>query len=68
MSRLVFLSNGFSGAEVVSVCNEAAMLAIESNRGKISFDDLLHSISHISPQITHSTLQFYEKFESANRI
>ena len=57
--QLVALTNGFSGAEIVASCSEAAMLAIEEQARFLSYQHLLSAIRAVKPQITPSMLQFY---------
>eukprot|EP01034_Spumella_vulgaris_P022298 gene22298-28414_t len=64
LPRLVRLSEGFSGAEIVAVTSEAAMLAIEEDCTQLGEDHLLTAIAGIKPQITASMLQFYETFSA----
>lgn len=66
--RLVRLTEGFSGAEVVSVVNDAVLYAIERNEEVISMQCLEHALSKIVPQITSQMLSFYEKIEAAQFI
>lgn len=62
------LTEGFSGAEVVSVVNDAVLYAIERNEEVISMQCLEHALSKIVPQITSQMLSFYEKIEAAQFI
>lgn len=59
VARLAELSDGFSGAEVVAVCTEAAMLAMDESRDVITQDLLEQVAKSIKPQITQSMLEFY---------
>lgn len=59
VARLAELSDGFSGAEVVAVCTEAAMLAMDESREVITQDLLEQVAESITPQITKSMLDFY---------
>lgn len=56
---LVRKTAGFSGAEIVGVCTEAAMLAIEANELFLRCEHVLSAIAEVKPQITESMLQFY---------
>ena len=51
---------GFSGAEVVAVCTEAAYIAIDCDYAFISRSHLTEAAGAIKPQITRDTLDFYE--------
>jgi len=59
-SELVQLTNGFSGAEMVGACSEAAMLAIEAQAQCLHYEHLLQAIRAVKPQITPTMLQFYK--------
>lgn len=61
-SRLTRLTDGFSGAEIVAVCSEAAMLAIEEGSDCLSQRHLEAAAAEVKPQITQSMLDFYENF------
>ena len=63
LSFLTELSDGFSGAEVVAVCTEAAMLAMDEGRDDISQDLLEKVAKSITPQITANMLQFYAQLK-----
>ena len=67
---LTTLSEGFSGAEIASVCSEAAMLAIENSEKTVidsdsmtclcmRMSDLQEAISATKPQITKEMISFY---------
>lgn len=59
LGMLVRLTEGFSGAEIVAACAEAAMLAIEEGRSTLSLSHLEAAIRAVQPQITAEMLQFY---------
>lgn len=59
-SELVQLTSGFSGAEIVGACAEAAMLAIEAEAQSLRCEHLLQAIRSVKPQITPTMLQFYK--------
>lgn len=60
ISELIQITEGFSGAEVVSCCSEAAMLAIEEGKNEITQECIVKSIKSIKPQINRKMLDFYE--------
>lgn len=62
LARLVALTAGFSGAEIVAVGSEAAMLAVEQDAPSLSQADLEAAARGIKPQITASMLEFYENY------
>lgn len=64
VNKLVELSQGFSGAEVVAFCNDAVLYAIEKDEDIITMDNLEASVRKVKPQISRDMLQFYETFSS----
>lgn len=62
ISRLTQLTSGFSGAEIVAVCSEAAMMAVEEGAEWLSQRLLEAAAAEVKPQITRSMLDFYENF------
>jgi AAA family ATPase len=60
----VILSEGFSGAEIVSFCNDAVLNAVEGHQNHVTGDNLKASLGRIKPQITIDMLQFYDSFRS----
>lgn len=63
---LVKTTSGFSGAEVVAVCNDAALLAIDNDELHVSQLHIEQAIGKIKPQITKDMLDFYETFAKNN--
>ena len=63
IKELTGLSAGFSGAEVVAVTAEAAMLAVDSGLPAVRMENLLQAIHGMKPQITEEMLKFYEGLE-----
>ncbi len=61
---LVDKSAGFSGAEVVAICSEACMLAVEDGAVAMSMAYLETSVSDIKPQITPKMIEFYKEIQS----
>lgn len=57
--ELVRKTAGFSGAEIVGVCTEAAMLAIEADEEYLRCDHVSRAIAEVKPQITPTMLEFY---------
>ncbi len=47
ISKVVDLSDGFSGADIKAVCTEAGYFAIRQNRTKVTFDDFCKAIIKI---------------------
>lgn len=68
MDELVRLSDGFSGAEVVAICNDASYIALEQGAEAICRGHLLEAISDMKPQITREMLAFYEDLKKTFQI
>ena len=71
ISKLAVNSNGFSGAEIVSICREAALYAIEEidqlndgNEPMIKMKHIEQSIKSTNRQITPQMLDFYHSFRT----
>ena len=60
LPALVQRTAGFSGAEIVGVCSEAAMLAIEAGEQYLRPEHLFAATAAVKPQITEEMLQFYQ--------
>lgn len=64
------VSGGYSGAEIISVCREAALLAIEEADDQrdvqLSMNHLFMATREVKRQITPTMLQFYADY-GANR-
>ena len=62
------ITGGFSGAELISICRESALYALEDigSGAKISTRHLLKSIQFAKRQITPEMLAFYKQYQEAN--
>ncbi|PWA02713.1 hypothetical protein BB558_001141 [Smittium angustum] len=62
------MSDGFSGAEVVSLCQEAAMAAMEENIGaeQVEMKHFKSVRLNFKLQITKEMIEFYEEFRLKN--
>lgn len=67
LEHLVNMTNGFSGAEVTSVCREAGLAALMESidAQEVQQRHFVSAIGSIVPNITESMIQFYVNF--ANR-
>ena len=50
--RLVKLTNGFTGAEIRSVCTESGYFAIRENRIKVKMEDFVNAIEKVNQEET----------------
>ena len=66
LSILSDLSDGFSGAEIVAACQEAAMSALEENLDAlyVTQSQFVAATSKITKRITPEMIAFYKSFES----
>jgi len=60
MQELLNSTDGFSGAEVVSICNEAAIHAIDEGAECVAQSHLVTAVQDMKPQITPTMLNFYK--------
>jgi SpoVK/Ycf46/Vps4 family AAA+-type ATPase len=60
---LVSSTAGFSGAEVVAVVSEAAMLALDRKCAAVTMEHLQEALRGIKPQITPEMLHFYQSMK-----
>lgn len=60
---LVEKTERFSGAEVVSVCQEAAMLSIDEHLNGVALVNIHDAIEKTSPQITDVMITFYTELQ-----
>ena len=65
ITQLVELSEGYSGAEVVALASEGAMLAVDKGRKALALEDVLEAGRGIVPQITEEMLTFYHGFKDS---
>ena len=63
MNFLVSNTKGFSGAEVVAITAEAAMLALDEGSDTVHMAHLKQAINSMTPQITKEMLHFYESLQ-----
>jgi len=69
--KLADISEGFSGAEIVSICREASLFAIEEcDEGDpiITMDNVMCSLEGTKRQISPEMLRFYENFGQTNSV
>ncbi|KAJ3118712.1 spermatogenesis associated protein 5 [Physocladia obscura] len=63
-------TDGYSGAEVVSVCQEAAMMAIEEDENilTVSQRHFEAAINQVTPRITAEMISFYDGFRQKSGL
>ena len=69
MQQAVDLTNGYTGAEIVQICQKAGFLSIERDEKDyfIRWEDLLKSIKDSKPRITSIMIEKYRIFESSRK-
>ena len=62
-------TENYTGAEIFSVCREAAWIALRENKKTDTIKSIhfSQSLEKIGPSITPEVLQFYENFEKAHK-
>ncbi|KAJ9609509.1 AAA+-type ATPase [Cladophialophora chaetospira] len=65
IAEFAALTNGFSGAEVVAICEAAGERGLEIERGYISRDDVKEAIRSTPKSITKEMLEEFETWNAA---
>jgi AAA family ATPase len=70
IDELVRKTEGYSGAEIVAVCREASLSALDENIQSmfIFMRHFLQAIRKITPRITQEMLQFYANFSNSSKL
>lgn len=67
--KLAERTNNFSGADLINLCNEAALCAatkdLQSN--VITNEDFDDVLTYLGPSLTENQIEFYANFESSHR-
>ncbi|KAI8619721.1 P-loop containing nucleoside triphosphate hydrolase protein [Chytriomyces sp. MP71] len=68
--ELARLTDGYSGAETVSVCQEAAMFAMEEDPdvAAVAQRHLIHAVGGVTPRITQEMITFYNQFREQSGL
>ncbi|KAJ3067703.1 spermatogenesis associated protein 5 [Podochytrium sp. JEL0797] len=69
-AEIARLTDGYSGAEVVSVCQEAAMAAMEENAEieYVSRRHFVQAVEGVTPRITKEMIAFYDGFREKSGL
>jgi len=54
---------GFTGADIESVCREAGLIAMRAKKRRVTKTHFEEAISRVRPTVTHEMLQYYQKME-----
>ncbi|XP_029410004.1 ATPase family protein 2 homolog isoform X7 [Nannospalax galili] len=70
LDELIFQTDTYSGAEIIAVCREAALLALEED---IKADCIMkrhftQALSIVTPRISESLRRFYEDYQENSRL
>ncbi|KAJ3329757.1 spermatogenesis associated protein 5 [Blyttiomyces sp. JEL0837] len=70
IEELTRLTDGFSGAEVVAVCQEAAMKAMEEDvlATEVKRIHFLQAIKGVTPRISKEMIAFYDEFRTRSGL
>ena len=63
----VSTSEGYSGAEIISICQEAALNALQSSFSAtaVKWSDFENAFKKVKPRITQDTIEFYETYNKS---
>lgn len=69
IASLAEQTHNFSGADLVNLCNEAAMTAAtrDLQSDLITVDDFNDVLTYLGPSLSENQIQFYANFESSHR-
>ena len=69
LNELASRTEHYSGAEIFSICRDAAWIALRENKKaeKITKKHFDLALSHISSSISNTILEFYDKFEKEHK-
>ena len=59
LEEIAVATQNYSGADLASLCREAAVHAMRKNSSKISNQDFANSLKHVKPSITKEVDQWY---------
>eukprot|EP01132_Coremiostelium_polycephalum_P005788 gene5788-7199_t len=70
LDQLSTLTDGYSGAEVTSICREASICAMKENINaeKITMSNFLNAIGQVKKGITQEMLDFYKKYQEQSNL
>ncbi|RZD42549.1 MAG: hypothetical protein CXT70_02670, partial [Methanobacteriota archaeon] len=63
MKDIIGRLEGFTGADIESVCREAALIAMRAKKKRVTKTHFEEAISRVRPTVTHEMLQYYQKME-----
>eukprot|EP00043_Microstomoeca_roanoka_P017814 m.187028 g.187028 ORF g.187028 m.187028 type:complete len:281 (-) comp16707_c1_seq3:1156-1998(-) len=69
VDTLAAACEGFSGAEVASICREAALIHLETMGGKVTCvpnEAFFDAVKRVTPNITPDMIAFYDRYRHGN--
>lgn len=63
IAELARLTDGYTGAEVTAICNEAGMAGLKREGSEISMEDMKAAIAKTHREVTQAVLDQYQKWE-----
>ncbi|XP_069349277.1 ATPase family gene 2 protein homolog A isoform X2 [Eulemur rufifrons] len=70
LNELILQTDTYSGAEIIAVCREAALLALEENiqANRIMKKHFTQALSTVTPRIPESLRRFYEDYQEKSGL
>ncbi|CAD7671145.1 unnamed protein product [Nyctereutes procyonoides] len=70
LDELIFQTDTYSGAEIIAVCREAALLALEEDiqANSITRRHFTRALSTVTPRISKSLRRFYEEYQEKSGL
>ncbi|XP_045408275.1 ATPase family protein 2 homolog [Lemur catta] len=70
LNELILQTDTYSGAEIIAVCREAALLALEENiqANRIMKKHFTRALSTVTPRIPESLRRFYEDYQEKSGL
>uniref|UniRef100_A0A0N5AAL7 AAA domain-containing protein n=1 Tax=Syphacia muris TaxID=451379 RepID=A0A0N5AAL7_9BILA len=70
LDSIVHRTEGYSGAEIVAVYRNAALIALRENKDAecLNMSHFLKSLKEVVPRTDHSMIKLYEAFEKGSQI
>lgn len=68
--ELANLTDGYTGAEIASICRESSLIALEKdfNNIKLDINNYKTAIDKIKPQVTKELIRYYENIQGRSMI
>lgn len=66
INALASITEGYSGAEIVHICQEAAYLALKQNHQSVHMENFHRVIDCLKPRISSAEISYFEKFLDKN--